>query len=151
MAWGKERIQLDNGQFADAQAPEIVSASRSSQDVLKSVADSVAETDALVREISQAMGEQLEGSAQINEALSVLNNNSSQVKQSSEEMTQGNQAILREVEMLESATGGMKSGMEEMHVGASMISNVSEQLQNLAAEMQKSIDTIGNELGQFRV
>lgn len=29
MAWGKERIQLDNGQFADAQAPEIVSASRS--------------------------------------------------------------------------------------------------------------------------
>ena len=130
---------------------QIVSASRRSQDVLKSVADSVAETDTLVREISQAMGEQLEGSAQINEALSVLNNNSSQVKQSSEEMTQGNQAILREVEMLESATGGMKSGMEEMHVGASMISNVSEQLQNLAAEMQKSIDTIGNELGQFRV
>lgn len=30
MAWGKERIQLDNGQYADAQAPEIVSASRSS-------------------------------------------------------------------------------------------------------------------------
>ena len=29
MAWGKERIQLDNGQFADAQAPEIISASRS--------------------------------------------------------------------------------------------------------------------------
>ena len=29
MAWGKERIQLDNGQFSDAQAPEIVSASRS--------------------------------------------------------------------------------------------------------------------------
>ena len=29
MAWGKERIQLDNGQYADAQAPEIVSASRS--------------------------------------------------------------------------------------------------------------------------
>ena len=29
MAWGKERIQLDNGQFTDAQAPEIISASRS--------------------------------------------------------------------------------------------------------------------------
>lgn len=29
MAWGKDRIQLDNGMFADAQAPEIVSASRS--------------------------------------------------------------------------------------------------------------------------
>lgn len=29
MAWGKERIQLDNGQYTDAQAPEIVSASRS--------------------------------------------------------------------------------------------------------------------------
>lgn len=29
MVWKKERIQLDNGLFADAQAPEIVSASRS--------------------------------------------------------------------------------------------------------------------------
>jgi len=29
MAWGKERIQLDNGQFSDTPAPEIVSASRS--------------------------------------------------------------------------------------------------------------------------
>jgi len=29
MAWGKDRIQLDNGLFVDAQAPEIVSASRS--------------------------------------------------------------------------------------------------------------------------
>lgn len=29
MAWEKIRIQLDNGEFADAQAPEIVSASRS--------------------------------------------------------------------------------------------------------------------------
>lgn len=29
MAWEKVRIQLDNGEFADAQAPEIVSASRS--------------------------------------------------------------------------------------------------------------------------
>lgn len=29
MTWGKQRIQLDNGLFADAQAPEIVSASRS--------------------------------------------------------------------------------------------------------------------------
>ncbi len=130
---------------------QIVSASRGSQEVLKSVADSIAQTDALVQEISSAMSEQLEGSAQINEALSVLNNNSSQVKQSSEEMTKGNQAILREVELLENATGGMKSGMEEMRVGASMISNVSEQLQHLAGEMQNSIDSIGNELGQFRV
>ena len=29
MAWGKDSIQLDNGTFVDAQAPEIVSASRS--------------------------------------------------------------------------------------------------------------------------
>ena len=29
MAWGKDRIQLDNGTFVDAQVPEIVSASRS--------------------------------------------------------------------------------------------------------------------------
>ena len=130
---------------------KIVAASRGSQEVLKSVEDSVAQTDTLVKEISSAMSVQLEGSAQINEALSVLNNNSSQVKQSAQEMTQGNQAILREVEMLENATGGMKSGMEEMRTGASMISNVSEQLQALASEMQKSIDTIGNELGQFRV
>ena len=29
MALGKERIQLDDGQFTEAQVPEIVSASRS--------------------------------------------------------------------------------------------------------------------------
>ena len=130
---------------------QIVSASKSSQDALKAVSDSIAETDALVHEISGAMGEQLEGSAQINEALSVLNNNSSQVKQSSEEMTQGSQAILREVEMLENATGDIKSGMDEMRTGASLISNVSDQLKNLAGEMQNAIDSIGKELGQFRV
>ena len=130
---------------------QIVSASRSSQEVLRSVAESISKTDELVQEISGAMSEQLEGSAQINEALSVLNNNSSQVRQSSEEMNKGNEAILREVEMLENATGGMKNGMEEMKTGASMISNVSEQLQNLASEMENSIDSIGSELGQFRV
>ena len=130
---------------------QIVSASRSSQEVLRSVADSISQTDALVREITSAMGEQLEGSAKINEALNVLNSNSTQVKQSSEEMTQGNEAILREVEMLENATGGMKSGMDEMKTGASLIANVSDQLQALAVEMQKSIDSIGNELGQFKV
>ncbi|MCR5045353.1 MAG: hypothetical protein K6A42_02100 [Treponema sp.] len=130
---------------------QIVSASRGSQEVLKSVADSISQTDALVREISSAMTEQLEGSSQINEALGVLNDNSTQVRQSSEEMTQGNEAILHEVEMLENATGGMKNGMDEMRTGASMISNVSDQLQNLAIEMQKSIDSIGNELGQFKV
>ena len=45
----------------------------------------------------------------------------------------------------------MKNGMNEMRSGAAMISNASEQLQNLAVEMQNSIDSIGNELGQFRV
>lgn len=29
MAWGKDRIQLDNGMYAEAQAPEIISVSRS--------------------------------------------------------------------------------------------------------------------------
>ncbi len=130
---------------------KIVSASRSSQNALKAVADSISQTDVLVREISGAMSEQLEGSAQINEALSVLNNNSAQVKESSQEMTQGSQAILHEVEMLENATGGMKNGMEDMKTGAAMISNVSDQLQNLAVEMQNSIDSIGDELGQFKV
>ncbi|MBQ3838008.1 MAG: hypothetical protein II814_12900, partial [Treponema sp.] len=81
----------------------------------------------------------------------VLNNNSTQVKQSSNEMTQGSQAILHEVEMLENATGGMKRGMEDMKTGAAMISNVSDQLQSLAVEMQNAIDSIGNELGQFKV
>lgn len=130
---------------------KIVSASKSSQDALKAVADSISQTDVLVQEISGAMSEQLEGSAQINEALNVLNSNSAQVKESSQEMTQGNQAILHEVEMLENATGGMKNGMNEMRSGAAMISNASEQLKNLAVEMQNSIDSIGNELGQFRV
>ena len=130
---------------------KIVSASHSSQEALKAVADSISQTDELVQEISGAMSEQLEGSAQINEALSVLNNNSTQVKQSSNEMTQGSQAILHEVEMLENATGGMKRGMEDMKTGAAMISNVSDQLQSLAVEMQNAIDSIGNELGQFKV
>ncbi len=130
---------------------KIVSASRSSQDALKAVTDSISQTDELVREISSAMGEQLEGSAQINEALTVLNDNSSQVKDSSREMNKGNQAILHEVEMLENATGGMKTGMEEMRAGTAMISNASDQLQALAVEMQKAIDSIGNELGQFKV
>ena len=44
-----------------------------------------------------------------------------------------------------------RTGMEEMRAGTAMISNASDQLQALAVEMQKAIDSIGNELGQFKV
>ena len=115
------------------------------------LAGKIHETDELVRQIKAAMEEQNEGSKQIIGTLRAMNDSTGEVRSASRKMAEGSQSILREVHALQDATTGMKQGMDEMAAGARKINETGTALSEISAEMEASINGIGNQVDQFTV
>ncbi len=130
---------------------EVVSASSEASVAFASVSKKLEETDALVAQIKSAMEEQNEGSKQITQALHNMKDSTLEVKSASTEMAEGNKAILEEVKNLQNATTIMSSSMDEMSVGAKKINETNTVLSDVANKMKDSIQTIGNQIDQFKV
>jgi methyl-accepting chemotaxis protein len=129
----------------------VVSASDESGVVFSSVEKKIKETDALVRNIQNAMTEQLEGSKQISEALRLMNDTTMEVKTASSEMGAGQKAILDEVQRLQDATAQMKEKMAEMSKGAKHIGSTGEKLEAVSTDVREAIHSIGSQIDQFKV
>ncbi len=129
----------------------VVSASDESGVVFSSVEKKIKETDALVRNIQNAMTEQLEGSKQISEALRLMNDTTMEVKTASSEMSTGQKAILDEVQRLQDATAQMKEKMAEMSKGAKHIGSTGEKLETVSNDVREAISSIGSQIDQFKV
>ena len=129
----------------------VVSASDESGVVFSSVEKKIKETDTLVRNIQNAMAEQLEGSKQISEALRLMNDSTMEVKTASFEMSAGQKAILDEVQRLEDATAQMKEKIAEMSKGAKHIGSTGEKLETVSNDVREAIKSIGSQIDQFKV
>jgi methyl-accepting chemotaxis protein len=129
----------------------VVAASNESGSTFTSVEKKIKETDTLVRNIQSAMTEQLEGSKQISDALRLMNDSTMEVKTASSEMSAGQKAILDEVQRLQEATTQMKAKMAEMSKGAQHIGNTGEKLEAVSKNVRTAIDSIGNQIDQFKV
>ncbi len=140
--------QLKNIQTA---ITTVVTASSESSNAFSSVSEKIQETDELVRQIRSAMLEQTQGSKQISEALHAMNDSTVEVHSASTEMSEGNKAILEEVRNLQNATTAMKESMDEMRVGATKINETGTSLHDVSLKMKEAINTIGNQIDQFKV
>lgn len=129
----------------------VVTASQESGSVFSSVEKKIKETDVLVRNIKDAMTEQLEGSKQISEALRLMNDSTMEVKTASSEMSAGQKAILDEIRKLQDATSQMKDKMAEMSKGAEHIGSTGEKLETVSKNVRAAIDGIGGQIDQFKV
>ena len=97
------------------------------------------------------MEEQTEGSRQIGNALSVMNDSTLEVRTASKEMSEGNQAILTEIRQLQTATFAIKESMDIISSTTEKITETGQSLDKITKIMYDSILEIGNQVDQFKV
>ncbi|MDR0442680.1 MAG: methyl-accepting chemotaxis protein [Treponema sp.] len=101
--------------------------------------------------IRNAMEEQGEGSKQILEAVSRLNELTSHVKSGSMEMLEGSKEVINESKNLELVTQEITGGMNEMAKGADQINVAVTRVNEISAKNKDSIDHLVREVSRFKV
>jgi methyl-accepting chemotaxis protein len=101
--------------------------------------------------IRNAMEEQGEGSQQILEAISRLNEVTQQVKGGSQKMLEGSQQVITEGRNLEMATQEITNGMNEMSSGADQINIAIEEVNQISGRNKENIDILVREVSKFKI
>jgi methyl-accepting chemotaxis protein len=96
------------------------------------------------------MEEQGQGSKQILDAISQLNEITRGVKESSGEMTVGSKEVISTSRTLESITQEITNGMNEMAAGADQINAAVNQVNGISGRNKSDIDELLQELGKFK-
>jgi methyl-accepting chemotaxis protein len=100
--------------------------------------------------IRHAMEEQGEGSKQILEAISQVNEITQQVKGGSTEMLEGSKEIIREAGNLEKATQEMTGGINEMATGTEQINTAIHRVNELSVKNKENISMLMKEVSRFK-
>jgi methyl-accepting chemotaxis protein len=127
---------------------------RSTDEVLNKfeAIDSGVKTVSLQEEnIRKAMEEQSAGSQQILEAISKLNDISSQVKVDSEEMLSGSSEVMETSKTLEAITEELSNGMKEMDIGADQINVAVNSVNEISVGNKHDIEALITEVDKFKV
>jgi methyl-accepting chemotaxis protein len=101
--------------------------------------------------IRNAMEEQDVGSKQILEAISQLNDISSQVKRGSEEMLAGSEEVVETSQTLEAITQELSNGMNEMAIGADQINEAVTQINELSEKNKNDIGELISQVDRFKI
>jgi methyl-accepting chemotaxis protein len=134
-----------------ADIAQVVEASRASSAAFDGVADRMAETEGLVREMLGALGEQREGGSQVLEALKSVNDITAEVRSGSSEMSAGNRSIVAEMGTLRTASVEIASSMEELRTAAQSISEGAEGVAKMAEATKTTISGMEGSIGRFKV
>ena len=97
------------------------------------------------------MEEQGEGSKQILEATSEVNEITQQVKGGSTEMLEGSREVINESKNLEAVTQEITGGMNEMAAGADHINIAVNRVNELSRKNRENIDLLAREVSRFKV
>jgi methyl-accepting chemotaxis protein len=108
----------------------------------------VSEQEANIR---SAMEEQGEGSKQILEAISKLNDITQTVKQGSAEMLEGSREVIKESKNLEVVTQEITGGVNEMAAGADQITTAINRVNTISGENKEHISALTTEVSRFKV
>jgi methyl-accepting chemotaxis protein len=101
--------------------------------------------------LRNAMEEQSAGGKQILEAVSVMNELTSQVKSGSAEMLEGSKQILTESGNLEENTRQISDSVRGMADAAAEINNTVDQIKAITAETSGRINVLSGEVAKFKV
>jgi methyl-accepting chemotaxis protein len=101
--------------------------------------------------IRNAMEEQGQGSRQILDAVSQLNELTQLVKDGSLRMLEASREVIRESRNLEAVTQEISNGMNEMSVGADEINVAISHVNTISGDNKENIDVLGHEVSRFKV
>lgn len=139
----------DQLKFIQSLIVDVGQASQITNKTFAGVAQNIKNTNSLIQGIKNSMDEQTEGSKQIYDALSSMNDSSSKVRKASEEMTSGNLAITKEVKNLQELSENLKNYVLEMDNGAHDINNARIELAQVSSKMRTVIQDIGEKINCF--
>ena len=97
------------------------------------------------------MEEQGQGSKQILEAISNLNDTTQLVKSGSSEMLEGAREVMRETENLEKATQEITGGMNEMATGVDQVNIAVTNINDLTNKNRETADLLMIEVAKFKI
>jgi methyl-accepting chemotaxis protein len=115
---------------------------------IDSSVQTVADQEGVIR---NAMEEQGEGSKQVLQAISLVNETTNKVKDGSTEMLEGAQEVIRESTNLGAATQEIVGGMNEIAVGANEINDAVNRVNELSVKNHDNIDLVIKEISRFKV
>lgn len=101
--------------------------------------------------IRRAMEEQNEGSKQVLEAITILNDITQKVQTSSIEMLTGSKQVSKEAVNMNMITQEITGGMNEMASGAEQMTVAVNAVNELSLENKVSIDSLINEVNKFKI
>ena len=101
--------------------------------------------------IRNAMEEQGQGSQQILEAVSTLNEKTQMVKQGSNDMLDDSTEVIKESKNLEKMTVEISNGMKEIASGAEQINIAVNHVNDISKKTKEYIETLFTEISKFKV
>jgi methyl-accepting chemotaxis protein len=101
--------------------------------------------------IRNAMEEQGEGSRQVLNSATSLNELTQMVKRGSEEMLEGSKEVMNESRNLERVTQEITGGMNEMASGAEQVNVAVHNVNEISTKNRQSIDNLIHEVARFKV
>ncbi|MFA6504998.1 MAG: methyl-accepting chemotaxis protein [Treponemataceae bacterium] len=130
---------------------EVVDASHDSEAAFAAVTAGIEETDGLVKQIANAMGEQDIGSKQILEALKDMNQVTDEVRSKAAQMNTAAANAKTSMENLAQTSETILGSMDEMGAGAEQINKAAQSVSNLAESTNANIRAMEAEIGRFKV
>ena len=113
------------------------------------VMDKINATGDMVREIKYAMDEQATGSKQIGQALSAMNQATTQVKNASEDVDGARKDIINDVTSLKQSSESVQSHINQMEGYVKQLETSDDDLLNIATSVSGSIYRIGTQIDSF--
>ena len=129
----------------------VVQASSYADRSFTAVADKIQGTGNLVREIRLAMEEQSEGSKQIGDALSYMNDATLKVRSASDGVDQARMGIIGNIGSLKASSDIVHSQIEAMSGNIQKMEESDNSLLNITTSINGSIYRIGSQVDQFKV
>ncbi len=129
----------------------VVNASALSDKSFTTVAEKVQGTGTLVRQIKLAMEEQSEGSKQIGDALSYMNDTTNQVKVASDDVDKSRLGIISDINSLKQSSDLVQEQVVKMSANIKRMEEDDNALLNITTSINGSIYRIGNQIDQFKI
>ncbi|MDR3334263.1 MAG: methyl-accepting chemotaxis protein [Treponema sp.] len=128
----------------------VVTTSKASENAFSKVSERIGETDAIVREVREAMNEQKEGSTQILNTLKVVNDVTFNVQKGSKDINTGTSTILSEIGRLRGASREIQQNIEQIASGFHEIETSAELVSEAAGKIIKNIQSLEGVVNQFK-
>ena len=101
--------------------------------------------------LTEAMHEQENGSKEVLIAIKSINTVTTEVQAGSEEMLKGGEGVAEEMQKLDSLTRVITESMNEMASGAVQINNAVQEVNEITQKNKRSIESLAEEVGKFKV